>query len=134
MDFVFVVRHYYYVENVNNSEKTKAQSQPDVPAPAENDGDTSQKPKETEKTVTVKEWIFRTYKSAHEHAVNISLLLMGIERDNMIGLEEVRTFQDVFNKFQLSEDKKKMTIGVEVDYQTGVETEMMELERMIVLD
>jgi len=134
MDIVFVVRHYYYVENVNNSEKMKDNPSLPSPAPAENDGDTSQKSKEIEKMVTVKEWIFRTYKSSHDHAVRVSLLLMGIERDEFIDLEEVRTFQEIYQRFELSEDNKKITIGVEVNYETGTETELIELEKMLVLD
>jgi hypothetical protein len=134
MKYVYVVRHYFNIVKDNNSENSNI---PDDLASKEQDDKsdiTSQDDKEMKKMVTVKESIYRTYKSAHSFALELSCYLLGMDKDNIDNLEQSRKFRELYQALEITDSETISTINLQVNYEDGKDTELIEIEKLEVLD
>ena len=134
MQYVYVVRHYFNMINDKTSEIGKdsesgEDAQHDEDAPL-----TSRDHKEMKKIITVNEKIYLTYKSAHSYALGLSTYLLGMDIDNMKELDEVRKFQEVYQSLEITEKEQRSTISIEVNYEDGKDMEIIEIEKLEVLE
>lgn len=95
---------------------------------------TSQNDKDLKKIVTVNERIYRSYKSAHTFALALATYLLGMDKDDIQDLNEVRKFQEVYQALEISNKDNRSTISLEVNYEDGKETELIEIEKLEILD
>ena len=134
MQYVYVVRHYFNMINDKTSEIGKNHESGE---PASDDWDsslTSQDDKDLKKIVTVNEKIYINYKSAHTYALALATYLVGMDKDTMKDLAEVRKFQEIYQSLEIDDKETKTTISIEVNYENGKEIELVELEKVEVLE
>ena len=136
MDHVYIVRHHFkgngIVETPDNGDDPSFDAQ---------DADdfkglrNTENSKNIEKNINVSEWIYRTFDSAFDHAVELSLSIMGIDRHNLLDLDEVRMFKELTIVFKEEKDKPYKAIKVPCD--TGkeeLEEDLIEFHKVELLE
>ena len=134
MQYVYVVRHYF---NMINDKTSEIENDIESGKDAQHHGDsslTSQDDKDLKKIVTVNEKIYINYKSAHTYALGMATYLVGMDKDSMKDLAEVRKFQEIYQALEIDDKETKATISIEVNYEKGKEIELVELEKVEVLE
>lgn len=138
MEYVYVVRHYFNMindnipENSRNPNNGNSSGQDD--ADAIKSSDTSKDDKEIKKMLTVNESVYRTYKSAHSSALGIACYLLGMDKDNIEDLEQSRKFREVYRSLEITDKENRSTISIKVNYEDGKDTELIEIEKLEILD
>tara|TARA_Y100000593_G_C4321212_1_gene343906 strand:+ start:3280 stop:3654 length:375 start_codon:yes stop_codon:yes gene_type:complete len=124
MECVYVVRHHFTIEKkVENSEDFKKES------------GVASLTEDADERLTVTEWVFKSFDSAFNHSVNLSLSLMGIDRHGLKDVDEVRMFKHVYQIFEFEEDKPYKAIKVPCDGgKEELEEDLIEFHRMELLD
>ena len=134
MQYVYVVRHYFNMINDNISENSNIVDDFKDPSQEGKKDITSEKDKEIKKMVTVNESIYRTYKAAHTSALGIACFLLGMDKDNIEDLEQSRKFRELYQALEITDIETRSTISLEVNYEDGKDTELVEIEKLEVLD
>ena len=96
MDYVYIVRHHFKNDRKLETPENQDDSWDDSPALDDWEGIRKEiNVENSEKLMNVSEWVFKSFDSAFNHAVEISLSLMGIDRHNFQDLDEVRMFKEL---------------------------------------
>ena len=136
MEYVYIVRHHF--KNDNYVEKSHILDLSDEIESNQKDSIDDRKDeneRNIENQFSVTEWVFKSFKSAFEHTVEISLSLMGIDRHNLQDLDEVRMFKELSLIFKEEQDKPYKAIRVPCD--TGkeeLEEDLIEFHKVQLLE
>ena len=136
MDYVYIVRHHFKNDRKLETPENQDDSWDDSPALDDWEGIRKEiNVENSEKLMNVSEWVFKSFDSAFNHAVEISLSLMGIDRHNFQDLDEVRMFKELSLIFKEEKDKPYKAIQVPCD--TGkeeLEHDLVEFHKVDLLD